>query len=107
MTIDKIVKIFTMEQQFPCGLESSCCGPIGQSEEEVTSLKSAIEKLGVDVEIYDIQKAKSLQEHPYVLRLLSAFGYGAIPIITVGDEVVQLGRYEKIDDTILNIKSKL
>ena len=45
----KEVKIFTMEQQFPCGPKSSCCGPIGQSEQEVTSLKTAIEKLDLEV----------------------------------------------------------
>lgn len=30
---DKVAKNFTMKQQFPCGPQSSCCGPIGQREE--------------------------------------------------------------------------
>ena len=35
MTIQKKVKIFTVEQQFPCGQNASCCGPTGQSEQEI------------------------------------------------------------------------
>jgi len=102
----KEVKIFTMEQQFPCGPKSSCCGPIGQSKEEIAVLKNAIEKLGLEVEVCDVQKMKNLQENPQVFKIFSAFGPPAIPVITVGGEVASMGQSE-INDTIFSIKSKL
>ena len=106
MADQKTVKIFTMEQQFPCGPQSSCCGPIGQSEEEIMSLKNAIEKLGIDVEICDIQKMKNLQENPQVFKLFRTFGSQAIPVITVGDEVACIGQSET-NEIISAIKGKL
>ncbi len=106
MADQKTVKIFTMEQQFPCGPQSSCCGPIGQSEEEIMSLKNAIEKLGIDVEICDIQKMKNLQENPQVFKLFRTFGSQAIPVITVGDEVACMGQSET-NEIISAIKGKL
>jgi hypothetical protein len=102
----KIAKIFTMEQQFPCGPNSSCCGPIGQSEQEIFALKNAIEKLGLEVEVYDVQKMKNLQENPQVFKLFRTFGPQAIPVITVGDEVACMGQSE-INETVLAIKNKL
>ena len=102
----KEVKIFTMEQQFPCGPKSSCCGPVGQSEQEVMTLKKAIEKLGVEVEVCDVKKMKNIQEYPKVFKLFSAFGPQAIPVITVGGEVASMGKSE-INDTISAIKSNL
>lgn len=102
----KEVKIFTMEQQFPCGPRSSCCGPIGQSEQEVMSLKNAIEKLGLGVEVYDVQRMKDLQDHPQVFKLFRAFGPQAIPVITVGNDVACIGKSE-ISEAVAAIKSKL
>ena len=106
MSDKKAVKVFTMEQQFPCGPQSSCCGPIGQSEQEVTSLKSALEELGVTVEICDIKKTNILQEYPQVLRLFRSFGPQVVPVITVGDEVACMGQSE-MDNIISAIKTKL
>ena len=106
MSEQKTVKIFTMEQQLPCGPQSSCCGPIGQSEEEITSLKNGIEKLGIDVEICDIRKMKNLQENPQVFKLFRTFGPQAIPVITVGDEVACIGQSET-NEIISAIKGKL
>jgi hypothetical protein len=102
----KVVKIFTLEQQFPCGPNSSCCGPIGQSEEEVISLKSAIEELGLSVEVYDVQRMKNLQDHPQVFKLFRTFGPQAIPVITVDNEVACIGQ-SQIDEIISAIKGKL
>lgn len=106
MSDKKIVKVFTMEQQFPCGPKSSCCGPIGQSEQEVMTLKNAIENLGIDVEICNIQKMNILQEYPQVFRLFRSFGPMSIPIIAVGDEVVCVGQSE-VGGIISTIKSKI
>ena len=106
MPVQKKVKIFTVEQQFPCGPKSSCCGPVGQSEQEVIALKNAIEKLGLEVEVYDLQKMKNLQENPQVFKLFSTFGPQVIPVITVGDEVSSMGQSE-INVAISAIKNKL
>lgn len=103
---NKVAKIFTMEQQFPCGPQSSCCGPIGQSEQEVAALKDAIEKLGLEVEICNVQNMHKLQENPNVLKLLRTFGPSAIPIITVGDEIACMGKAE-ISETVAAIKNKM
>jgi hypothetical protein len=48
---NKVIKIFTMKQEFPCGPQSTCCGPVGQTEEEISELKNAIEGLGLKEEI--------------------------------------------------------
>jgi len=103
---NKEVKIFTMEQQFPCGPKSSCCGPIGQSKEEVASLKNAIEKLGVDVEVRYIQNMENLEGHPQVFKLLATFGPMAIPVITVGNEVACMGNSD-ISEMVSAVKAKL
>lgn len=106
MSEQKTVRIFTMEQQFPCGPQSSCCGPIGQSEEEIMSLKKGIENLRIGVEICDIRKMENLQENPQVFKLFRTFGPQAIPVITVGDEVACMGQSET-DEIISAIKGKL
>ncbi|MCL4416484.1 MAG: hypothetical protein M1475_00980 [Actinobacteria bacterium] len=104
----KVIKIFTMKQEFPCGPQAGCCGPIGQSEEELNSLKDDIEKdLNITVEIFDIKKAKILEQHPQIFELLQSFGLGAIPIITVGDEVACLGQSYDINEILFEIKRKL
>lgn len=103
---NKVVKIFTLEQQFPCGPKSSCCGPIGQSEQEVVALKTAIENLGLGVEVYDLQRIKNLQDHPHVFKLFRTFGPQAIPVITVADEVACMGQSET-GEIISAIKGKL
>ena len=103
---NKAVKIFTLEQQFPCGPQSSCCGPIGQSEQEVISLKSAIEELGLRVEVYDVQRMKNLKDHPQVFKLFRTFGPQAIPVITVADEVACMGQ-SQTGEIISAIKGKL
>lgn len=103
---NKEVKIFTMEQRFPCGPKSSCCGPVGQSKEEVESLKTAIEKLGVNVETYDVQKMENLENYTQVYKLIRAFGTKAIPVITVGNEVACMGKSD-ISEIASAVKSKL
>lgn len=106
LLIPKKVKIFTLEQEFPCGPKSSCCGPIGQSEQEVRSLKKSIENLGLEVEVYDLKRFDNLQQHPEVFRMFRSFGPGAVPIITVGEEVACVGK-SNIEETVSAIKEKL
>lgn len=102
----KVVKIFTIEQQFPCGPKSNCCGPVGQNETEVTALKKAIQELQVNIEIYDVKKLKNLQAYPQVFKLFTTFGPQAIPIITVDNEVVCMGKSD-IKEAVSAIKAQL
>ena len=91
-TNNKSVKIFMIPQQFPCGPQSSCCGPVGQSEEEVQSLKSILEKeIGCRVEVINIINGGDMGNHPQVLRLVQAFGSIVLPIIALDGEVVSIG----------------
>lgn len=88
----KVVRIFTMPLQFPCGPQSACCGPIGQSEEEVQKLKEQIEKnLSVKVEVKNILKGEEMKSHREILALFRSFGPMSLPIIAVEDEVVSMG----------------
>lgn len=89
---EKVVCIFSMPQEFPCGTDSSCCGPVGQTEEELHALKQGLEhKLGVPVRTIDVKNGADMREHRQILALLRAFGWGVLPIITVRDEVVSMG----------------
>ena len=104
----KVITIFTMKQEFPCGPKASCCGPVGQSEEEVLSLKNDIEKtLDVTVEILDIKNTKIMEQYPQIFELLQSFGLGATPIIAVGDEVACVGQSNDINEILFEIKRKL
>jgi len=104
--MQKKVKIFTVGQHFPCGPKASCCGPTGQSEQEVAALKGAIEKLGLDVEVFDLKKMGNPKENSQAAKLFGAFGSQVTPIITIDDEVVCMGQSE-IVDVISAVKSKL
>ncbi|MGQ9632334.1 MAG: hypothetical protein ACUVXI_18775 [bacterium] len=88
----KTVRIFMIPQQFPCGPGSSCCGPIGQSEEEIQNLKTAMEgELDCRVEVFNAMDWKEMANHPSILRLLRSFGPMALPIIALDGEVVSMG----------------
>jgi len=91
-TNSKSVTIFMLPQQFPCGPQSSCCGPIGQTEEEIQSLKSTIEKeTGCQVEVLNATNGNEMRNPLQVVRLLQSFGAIALPIIALDDQVVSLG----------------
>lgn len=105
--IDKIVKIFTMPQEFPCGQESSCCGPVGQANEEIQGLKNAIEEgTGCQVEVLNTTKGEDMKKHLNVVRLLHSFGPTALPIITLNDEVVSMGN-SKPKEAVLAVQEKI
>jgi hypothetical protein len=88
----KIVRIFTMPLQYPCGPEAACCGPVGQSEEEVRKLKEAIEKgLSVHVEVRNVTTGKDMRDFRPILGLLRTFGPTSLPFIAIADEVVSMG----------------
>ncbi|MHB8281088.1 MAG: hypothetical protein ACYDIA_26145 [Candidatus Humimicrobiaceae bacterium] len=104
---NKVIKIFTMKQEFPCGPQSSCCGPVGQTEEEISELKNAIDGLGLKVEVFDVSNFKDELLYPKVLDVLEKFGWGAIPVITVDDELACIGQSAGINETLAEIKKKL
>jgi len=103
MSGQKTVKIFIMKQEFPCGEQSSCCGPIGQSAEEIDSLKSSIEKqLGCKVEVLNVKNDDEMKDYPRIVQLVQSLGPPALPILTLDDEVVSMGNAtpEKVAATI-------
>lgn len=89
---NQVIKIFTMPLEFPCGIDSSCCGPIGHTEEEVQRLKQGLEKeVGVPVQTFNVKSGADMKEHRQVLALLRSFGWGVLPIITVNEQVASMG----------------
>jgi hypothetical protein len=99
------LKIFMMPQEFPCGQKSSCCGPIGQSEQEIQDLKTGIEnELNCEVEVFSV-KDDVLESYPQVARLLHSLGPNALPILTLSDEVVSIGKC-KPQEALLAIREQ-
>lgn len=87
----KSIKIYMMPLEYPCGPQSSCCGPIGQSEGEIQELKSAIEKeFNLNVEIVNIRDGVDMTESQ-VIKLLNTFGAMALPLIALDGDVVSVG----------------
>ncbi len=104
---NKVVRIFMLPRQFPCGPQSSCCGPIGQTEEEIETLKNFIQKeLNVKVEVLNVMEEKDMRNHLQIVRLVHTLGPMALPIITLNDEVVSFGMPEP-EQAILAIKEKM
>jgi len=88
----KVVHLFTMPQQFPCGPTAACCGPVGQSEEEIRKLKESIAKeLNVPVEVRNVTDGKDMRDFRPISGLLRTFGPSSLPFIAIGDEVVSMG----------------
>jgi len=88
----KVVRIFTMPLQFPCGPTAACCGPVGQTEEEIQELKKSIEKgLSVLVEVRNVTNGKDMRDFRPILGLLRTFGPTSLPFIAIGDKVVSMG----------------
>ena len=107
MSANNIIRIFTLPQQFPCGTGASCCGPVGQTEEEVQSLKAAIEKeFGLPVDIYDATDGKIMRNHLQTLRLVRSLGLIALPVITLDEKIVSVGNPSP-EQAVSLIKEKL
>lgn len=92
MNNNKLLRIFMMPQEFPCGEQSSCCGPIGQSEEEIENLKNSIEsQMGYEVEVLNVKNDDDMRNHPQIVKLVRSLGPAALPTLALGDEVVSMG----------------
>ena len=105
-SVNKTIRIFTMPQQYPCGAESSCCGPVGQTEEDIQKIKDAIEQeIGSQVEVIDTTKVEEMKSHLEIVRLVRSLGPMALPVITLNKEVVLMGN-PKPEEVISAIKEK-
>lgn len=103
------VQIFTMPQEMPCGPASTCCGPVGQTEQEITKIRREIEAglPGIQVEVVNIrQKKLRLREDGPVLKVLGMFGAAALPVLAVNGEVVSIGPTEP-DQLVALLRAKL
>lgn len=93
----RTVRIYTMPQEMPCGPASSCCGPIGQTEEEIARLREEVEQTvpGIWVEVINIRQGKlSVQRDLAALKVIQLFGPPALPVLAVEGEVVSIGPTE-------------
>lgn len=88
-----IVRLYFAPQSFPCGPDSACCGPVGQSQEELEGwtqqMKAAFPEM--TVELIDVTKPLRLDRDGAVIRLLNSFGLQACPIFAVDKEIVSMG----------------
>jgi len=91
MSEQRKVRIFTAPLQFPCGPGSTCCGPIGQSDDDIKKFSDAIINLNVAVEVHNIMEDGFSGRFPIVANLLGSFGPGIVPILAIGDEVISMG----------------
>jgi len=83
--------MYTAPLQFPCGPGTTCCS-VGQSDEYIGQLTSAIENMGVAVKVHRIEKDNDLgTRFPDAGVLLKEFGPGITPILSLNDEVVAMG----------------
>jgi hypothetical protein len=103
-----VVHLYYVPQSFPCGPQSSCCGPTGQSEEDVQRYVKELETRvpGVRVETVDASKKLSLGRDLPVAKLLNAFGVTACPIVALNGEVVSMGP-PTLSELVKLVKEKL
>lgn len=87
-----VVRIFTAPLQFPCGPGTTCCS-IGQSEETVAALVSAMANLGVSVKVHNVEEdgGELFSRFPSAGELLKEYGPAITPILSLNDEVVAMG----------------
>ena len=87
-----VVRIYTAPLQFPCGPGTTCCS-VGQSEEYVKALVSAMEGLGVSVKVHNVEEdgGELFSRFPSAGEMLKEFGPGITPILSLNDEVVAMG----------------
>lgn len=102
----QIVRIYTAPLQFPCGEGTTCCS-IGQSDEYVSSLASAIEKLGVTVKLHNVEKDDDLAlRFPSASKLLEELGPGITPILSFNDDLAAMG-LATLEEAVSVIRERL
>ncbi len=108
MNHDNVVRLYYAPLSFPCGPQSSCCGPTGQSEEDLSAWVDALKRSipGLQVETIDATGQLDPQRDQAVMTLLNSFGAVACPIIAVDGEIVSMGP-PVLDELIPMVKSSL
>lgn len=88
-----VVRLYYWPLSFPCGPQSSCCGPVGQSREEIENYVRQIESglPGVKVETFDVSAKLRLERDRPVIKLVNTFGAAACPIFVADGEVISMG----------------
>lgn len=90
------INIFTTNVHYPCGEGSSCCGPVGQTSEDIIKLKNSISKEFLcEIRTIEISNEEQMAGQKRVARLIKQFGQCVLPIITLNDEVVSMGILNK------------
>jgi len=90
--MDNKINIFMTAIQYPCGEGSSCCGPVGQKDEEIIELKNAIQGyFKCTVEIIDVKTKDNIKDQKHVIKLINSFGLGVLPLVTLDDDIVSMG----------------
>ncbi len=107
-TTNDVVRLYYQPLSFPCGPNSACCGPVGQSAEELQQYRQAIEAALplATVECIDASQRLNLGRDLPVIKLLNTFGAAACPIFTVNGEVISMGP-PVLEELIPMIKEKL
>ncbi len=102
------LRLYYLPLSFPRGPQSSCCGPIGQSEEElqgyVAELKGSLPE--VEVQTIDVNGKLQLGRDGAVLKLLNSFGAMACPVFALDGEVLSMGP-PSLPEVIEMVKARL
>ncbi|GAK56685.1 hypothetical protein U27_03648 [Candidatus Vecturithrix granuli] len=100
------IKMFILKRQ-PGPGGYTCCGPIGQTSEQIQDLQAAIESAtGCQVEVYNVGRFGAEQPPRMVVDLMSTLGIKALPIVIMNDEAVSIGKVTP-EPIIAAIKAKL
>lgn len=102
------IRLYYVPQSFPCGPQSSCCGPVGQSEEELRHYVMQLEASlpGIKVQTIDMSQKLNLGRDLAAIKLLNTFGAAASPIVVVDSDVVSMGP-PSVPELIQALKAKL
>lgn len=92
MSGEHTVHLFVLPLHNPCGEKSTCCGPVGQTEEEIAAYRDALaEVTGTAVEVVDTRDEEAMAGFPTARNLVRAFGLKAIPTVALDADVVAMG----------------
>jgi len=78
---------------FPCGAQSTCCGPVGQTEDELRGYVAELSRSFPDVPVTLIDTSQKLRlpRDGAALKLISSFGRSVCPIFAVNGDVISMG----------------
>ena len=107
-TTPTVVRLYYQPQSFPCGPNSSCCGPVGQAEWQVLEYSAYLEQQvpGVKVEVVDASQRLKLGRDLPAIKLLKTFGAAACPIFAMNSEVISIGP-PVMDELVALVKERI